>query len=301
MKKTRSVFAIIMLTIFACVWIAACKSKAKEVKTDDEYLGTSDANLLVEGMSAFELFCEAYANWLTDDGYLREETLNFSVSSRYLGHMGSRIMQTTRKKDGDKIHNFEITQGEGVTANMTSAKMYYYDGSNAYIVTTSDKKHLDFGEEKFKVAEWGEYVPFDGDVQSENAFLVRRWTVYDLSDRACLAKEHNDGVYAANGNYYFTLTIDCSKDALKKYQPQLLAEYTANMSAPEDTYSMENTRIDVAVREIDGKMKFVAWYRTESYTGKARDIMETTCNETCYNKLTYGDYSIKETELLNLA
>lgn len=301
MKRRVCLFLIVLTVILACAGITACKDKPKDVQSEDKYLGTSDANLLLEGMSAFELFGEAYANWLADDGYLREETLDFSVSSKFLGLMGTREMQTTRKIDGDRIYNFEITKGDGVTSDMTSAKIYYYDGDKAHIVTTSDKKNMDFGNGRFSVKEWGAFGQFDGDVQKENAFLAKRWTVYDLTQRESLAKEHNDGVYAANGNYYFTLTIDCSKEALKKYQPVLLAEYTANMSAPEDSYSMENTKIDVAVREIDGKMKFVAWYRTETYTGKARNIMETTCRETCYNKLTYTGYGITAAELPDLA
>lgn len=301
MKRLITVLVIVLLAVLSCSLITACKEKPKVVSTDDDYLGTSDENLRVEGMSAFDLFSEAYANWLDDKGYLREETLNFSVSSKFLGLMGTRVMQTTRKVDGDRIHNFEITLGDGVTADMTSAKKYYYDGSGAYIVTTSEKKNMDFGSTRFSVRQWNDFEPFDGDVQSENAFLVRRWTVYDLTKRESLAKDHNDAVYAANGNYYFTLTVDCGIEALKKYQPALLAEYTANMSASESTYSMENTTVDVAVREIDGKMKFVAWYRTETYTGKAKDKMEVTCKETCYNKLTYTGYGITDAELLNLA
>lgn len=300
MKKTLTANILFLTLICVLFSFTACKKEISSVKVDNIYLGTSDESLKVDGMSAFALFTEAYANWLEDDAYLREETLNFSVESS-LGVMGNRTMQSTRKIDGDRIRNFEITLGDGVISNMTMAKIYYFDGKDAYQVSTSDRKVLNFDGDRYKVEKWGDFAPFDGDVQSENAFLADRWTVYDLSKRESLAGSHNDSVYKAGDTYYFTLTVDCSTDALKKHQPTVLSEYTANMSAPQDTYKMENTRIDVAVREIDGKLKFVEWYRSEIYSGKARDIMQMTCRETCYNKLSYTGYQITDDELLNLA
>lgn len=300
MKKILSAALIFIITVCICVSMMSCKKKVKDVKPDDEHLGTSDESLKVSGMSAYELFTEAYANWLEDDGYLREETLNFSASSA-LGVMGTRVVQMLRKVDGNRIYTHEMTLGDGVIANMTSATKYYFDGKNAYELNNTDKKDFDYGGEKFYVRNWGEFKPFEGDVEEMNAFMVKRWTVYDLTERESLAPSHNDSVYKAGDTYYFTLTVDCSTEAMKKYQPAMLAEYTANMSAPEESYSMENTVIDVAVKKIDGKMRFVAWYRTEVYKGKARNIMEMTCKETCYNKLTYSGYGITGEDLLNLA
>lgn len=300
MKKFIGTALIVLISLCLCVSMISCKKKINTVQADDKYLGTHDESLKVGGMSAHELFTQAYDNWLKDDGYLREETLNFSVSSS-LGVMGTRTVQMQRKVDGNRIYTHEMTLGDGVISNMTSATKYYFDGENAFELNNTNKKDFDYSGDQFKVNYWGEFRPFDGNVEEKNAFMTKRWTVYDLSLRESLAKEHNDSVYKAGDTYYFTLVVDCSAEAMKKYQPVMLAEYTANMSAPEDTYSMENTVIDVAIKEIDGKMKFVAWYRSETYSGKARNIMNMTCTETCYNKITYSGYSITDLDLLNLA
>lgn len=300
MKRLICTLFITVFTCFACLSLASCKKEIADVKTDDEYLGTSDEKLRVEGMSAFDLFNEAYENWLVDDGYLREETLNFTVSSA-LGVMGTRTVRMIRKIDGDRIYNQEITKGSGVTSNMTSAVRYYFDGENAFELSNTDEKTLDFSGDAFTVSDWGTFEPFTGDVKEKNHLLRERWTIYELKDRGCLAKEHNDSVYKVGETYYFTVVFDCSTEAVKKYQPVLLSEYAKNMEAPEKTFKMENTVIDVAVMKIDGKMKFTAWYRSETYSGKARNIMETTCKETCYNKMTYSGYAITDEELLNLA
>lgn len=300
MKRISSVILIVLLILSVCASVISCKKEVKSVEADDNYLGTSDENLKVEGMSAFELFTEAYANWLVEDGYLREEKLNFSVSSAF-GVMGTRNVQMLRKVDGNRIYNQEITRGDGVVADMTSAVKYYYDGKNAYEMTDTNPKDIDFSGEEYKVKSWGEFVPFTGDAENKNKLLVERWTIYELKDRACLAGTHNDSVYKAGDTYYFTIVFDCSQEAMKKYQPVLLSEYAANMSAPEKTLKMQNTVIDVSVKRIDGKMKFTAWYRSETYSGKAKNIMETTCTETCYNKMTYKDYNITSEDLNNLA
>lgn len=300
MKRIIGTILATALAVLICIGATACRKNASEVKADDQYLGTSDKNLKIDGMSAFELYGEAYANWLKDDEYLMEETLSFSVGSA-ISVMGTRAVQTTRKVDGNRIFNQEITKGDGLTANMTAAIRYYFDGKNAYELTNSDYRELDFGDEKFKVKNWGDYSPFKGDFQNKNRLMKERWSIYELSDRASLAKEHDDSVYKANGTYYFTLVFDCSMPALEKYQPDLLSEYTANMEAPVNTFRMENTVINAAVKEIDGKMRFVAWYRTETYSGKARKIMDLTCKETRYNKVTYGAQSVTDEELLNLA
>ncbi len=300
MKRIFCIITLILTLLGTCLCAVACKKEIKDVAADDEYLGTSDEKYRVEGMSAFDLFTQAHANWLEDDAYFREETLSFSVSS-VLGVMGTRSVQMKRKVEGDRIFNQEITKGDGVVSDMTSAVRYYYDGNNAYELSVTHENDLDLSGAEYTVKKWGEFVPFTGDVAEKNYLMTERWTIYELTDKACLAQEFSDNVYKVGDVYYFTLIFDCSKEAMKKYQPTLLSEYAGNMSAPESTLKMENTVIDVAVKNIGGKMRFTAWYRSETYSGKAKNIMETTCKETCYNKMTYTGYAVTDEDLLNLA
>ena len=115
-------------------------------------------------------------------------------------------------------------------------------------------------------------------------FHCRKSDDLRAQNRECLAETYNDSVYRAGDTYYFTIEFDCSQEAMKKFQPVLLSEYASNMGAPEKTLKMQNTAIDVSVRNIDGKMKFTAWYRSETYSGKAMKVMETTCSELVISK-----------------
>lgn len=299
MKKLICTAVVAITALFSLLAFAGCK-KPPKITVENEYLGTSDESLKVEGMSAYEMFAEAYSNWLAEDGYRREAEIAFSlfIASNIVGTRSALINNIV---EGDRIYSQEMSFGDGFAKGMTYASKYYFDGTDAYYLKNENKKDVAYSDGKFTVKNWGEFTPYNDDVAAQNALVGKRWTVYNTTDDSFLASSHNDSVYKVNDTYYFTIVIDCGTEALAGVQADMKAEYVRNMEATASSFWMENTVIDVAVRYVDGKLRFTEWLRKEKYGGKARDLMDVTCEETCYEKLFYDNCGIEDDDLLNLA
>lgn len=77
-KRIFSFAVVIALLCAFAIGVAAC-GDTQTIKVNDEFLGTSDPQYAVDGMSAYDLIMEAYANWCDDDGYVRREQFVFTA------------------------------------------------------------------------------------------------------------------------------------------------------------------------------------------------------------------------------
>ena len=79
--KIKRIFSFAIVVALLCAFaigVAACGG-SPTIKVNDEFLGTSDSQYAVDGMSAYDLIMEAYANWCDDDGYVRREQFVFTA------------------------------------------------------------------------------------------------------------------------------------------------------------------------------------------------------------------------------
>lgn len=299
MKRKLLLAAVVAVISLSMLFAVACGGKFNELEVADKNLGNYENLDVVEGMSAYDLVMEAYRNWCNDDNYVREEYFSFAANN---GVIASRDTHMIRKVKGEEIYSQEIIYGTGFDSG-SCAKKYYFDGVNAYFTNNTDKKDLtmDKKTKQLSTASWGEFAPFTGDVAEENRVLTEHMTTYDLSSRDYLAGSHDDTVYTKDGVYYCTITIDCSEEAMKTMHREALDEFLANTGAKEEGFTCENTTIDFAIRETDGKMKFLIWRRNEVYSGKHAGIaIPVNCKQTCLAYFTYGNAEITSQDLAEL-
>lgn len=299
MRKKILVIAVLAVMCLTLIFAVACKKDITELKARDENLGNYEGLEVAEGMSAYELVMEAYNNWIVDKNYVREEYFAFAAND---GMIATRDTHMIRKVAGDEIYSQEIIYGTGLDGG-SCAKKYYFDGTSAYFTNNTNKKDLAMDEttKALSTKSWGEFAPFTGDVKEENRVLTAHMTTYDLSDKNYLAAEHDDRVYLSEGVYYCTLTIDCSEEMMKTVHRAAFEEFLANTGAREEGFSCNNTTIDFAIAEIDGKMKLLIWKRNETYSGKHSAVPITvSCKQTCLAYFTYGGATITADDLAGL-
>ena len=280
--KIKRIFSFAVVVVLVCAFaigVAAC-GDTPTIKVNDEFLGTSDSQYAVDGMSAYDLIMEAYRNWCDDDGYVRRE--QFVFTAEVLGGFMTAATRSTdllRKVDGQRIYSQEVILGTGQDTG-TKAIRYYFDGENAWDSENTDGADISIDEVSGLpvTADWGEYREYGGDVAEQNRVLTEHLTTYDFSKRDYLSDKHNDTVYKVGDVYYCTMTLDCSEEMMN----------TVHKAAREDT------TIDFAIAEIDGEYKFVAWKRNEDYAGKHSVIGEVSCTQTCYSTYSYEGFEITE-------
>ena len=256
--KIKKIFSFAIVVALLCAFaigVAACGG-SPTIKVNDEFLGTSDSQYAVDGMSAYDLIMEAYANWCDDDGYVRREQFVFTakVAGGYMT-AATRSTDLLRKVDGERIYSQEVIFGTGQDKG-TKAIRYYFDGENAWDSENTDKSDISIDEVSGLpvTTDWGEYREYAGDVAEQNRVLTEHLTTYDFSKRDHLSDKHNDTVYKVGDVYYCTMTLDCSEE-------------------------MMNT---------------VPWARNEDYAGKHSLIGEVSCTQTCYSTYSYEGYEITE-------
>lgn len=299
MKKVTVIAVIFILALSIALTAVGCGGRS--LNPEDENLGNYKEENLVAGMSAYDLVLEAYANFVEDTNFVREEYFTFSAGK---GAIASRNTHLIRKMQGDKIYSQEVIFGSGMDKG-TCATRYYYDGSDAYEINNTDKKNVSYDKDsgKFEVKSWGEFAEFDGDVERQNWLMKDKITTYDISRREYMSPTaHTDKVYKVGDTYYCTLAIDCSVEKMKSVQREAMEEFLDTLSASEEGFSIEDTTIDFAIAEIDGKMKFKIWRRNEKYKGKHSTGISVSCEQTCLSYYRYGvGYEITSDDLLNLA
>ena len=292
-KRIFSFAVVIALLCAVAIGVAAC-GDTPTIKVNDEFLGTSDSQYAVDGMSAYDLIMEAYSNWCDDDGYVRREQFVFTAVLGGFMTAATRSTDLLRKVDGQRIYSQEVILGTGVDKG-TKAVRYYFDGVNAWDSENTDGGDISIDEVSGLpvTADWGEYREYEGDVAEQNRVLTEHLTTYDFSKRDYLSDKHNDTVYKVGDVYYCTMTLDCSEEMMNTVHKAARDEFIANTGAEEEGFSIEDTTIDFAIAEIDGEYKFVAWKRNEDYAGK-HVIGEVSCTQTCYSTYSYEGYEITE-------
>lgn len=299
MKRIFILIVIAVMIAVCCVSLIACNKSDGVLTASDANLGNYDEANVVEGMSAYDLIMEAYKNWIADENYVREEYFKFSANK---GVIATRDSYLVRKVVGDKIYSQEIIYGQGLDSG-SCAKRYYFDGQNAYYLNNTDKGDLIKDEAgNLSTKEWGTFTAFEGDVEKENYSMTQHLTTYDFSTRDNLSANHNDKVYLVDGVYYCTMTLDCSIEAMTTVHKAAFEEFLDMTGAKEEGFTIEDTTIDFAIAEIDGKMKFLIWKRNEKYSGKHATVpIPVSCEQTCLSYYSYGEAVITNEDLLNLA
>lgn len=302
MKKFAGVLSVLIVITALVFCSAGCSGNGNLFEVRDKNFAVYDESTVVEGMSAYDLVMEAYGNFVEDTDFVREEYFTFAAGAG--GSLASRNTSLLRKMQGDKIYSQEIIYGTGLDKG-TCATRYYFDGSNAYELNNTTKKNVSFDKEKgeFSVKEWGEFVKFKGDVTEQNWLMKDKITTYDISSKDYMSEsKHTDKVYKVGDTYYCFLAIDCSLDMMRSVQREALDEFLDTLSASDEGFTMEDTTIDFAIAEIDGKMKFKIWRRNEKYVGKHSTGIKVSCEQTCLSYYEYGKgFEITASDKLNLA
>lgn len=299
MRKKLLIIAVLAIMSFSLVFAVACDKEFTELTAKDENLGNYEGLDVAEGMSAYDLVMEAYNNWITDTNYVRDEYFAFAAND---GVIATRDSHLTRKIVDDKIYSEEIIYGTGFDTG-SCAKKYYFDGANAYFTNNTNKKDLTFNEETkaLSTASWGEFAAFTGDINEENRVMTEHLTTYDISSRDNLSDAHDDKVYVKDGVYYCTITIDCSEEMMKTVHRAAFEEFLDMTGAKAEGFSIQDTTIDFAIGNVDGKMKFLIWKRNESYSGKHAAIpLTVSCKQTCLSYYSYGKAEITADDLAGL-
>lgn len=300
MRKYLLIATVAVLLTVSCLFSVSCNGGSK-VQPLDKNLGNYDGKTPVKNMSAYDLIMETYENFLQEKNYRREEYFSFDAND---GKIASRRTHLIRKITDGRIYNQEIIYGSGLDGG-TSANKYYFDGNSAYSLKNTRKKDIIYDKQTgaLSVGAWGNFASFNGNVEEENRLMKEKITTYDISSRERLSSKHNDNVYYTDGKYYCTLTIDCSTEVMKTVQKEAFREFIDTLGAKEDGFSVNDTTIDFAIAEINGKMKFCVWRRTEKYSGRHSAVpLKVSCEQTCISYYTYDKgFDITASDLLNLA
>ncbi|MDE6473926.1 MAG: hypothetical protein K2L70_02400 [Clostridia bacterium] len=295
MKKIICLTVALLLVSIIALSAMGC-SGGVDLQAMDKNLGNYEGKEAVAGMSAFDIVMEAFDNFLKEPNYTREEYFAFSSS------VAKRNTHLIRKIVDGKVYNQEVIYGTGFD-NGTCAKRFYYDTNTASYLNNSTKRDIkyDASTGEFTVRNWGEFKPFEGDLQKELYELKGKITTYDIYSRDNLSSKHNDGVYMTDGVYYCTIKIDCSQEKMKTTQRAALDEFLDMLSAKEEGFEIEDTTIDFAITNEDGAYKFLIWKRHEKYSGRHSSGIKVSCEQTCISYYTYGNAVITSDDLLNLA
>ncbi|MDE6372464.1 MAG: hypothetical protein K2L61_02860 [Clostridia bacterium] len=295
MKKIICIAIAILLLTSVALSAIGCGGGV-DLQATDKNLGNYEGKTAVNGMSAFDLVMEAYDNFLNEPNYTRDEYFAFTSS------VAKRNTHLIRKIADGKVYNQEVIYGTGMDKG-TCAKRFYYDGNAASYLHNAKSNDIkyDASTKEFTVKNWGEFVPFDGDLDKELYELRDKITTYDIYSRDNLSPTHDDGVYMTDGVYYCTIKIDCSESKMNTVQRAALDEFLDMLSAKEEGFEIDDTTIDFAIAKVDGAYKFLIWRRHEKYSGKHSTGIRVSCEQTCISYYTYGNAVITSDDLLNLA
>ena len=202
--KNKRIFSFAIVIALLCAFaigVAAC-GDTPTINVNDKFLGTSDSQYAVDGMSAYELIMEAYSNWCDDDGYVRREQFVFTAEIFGGVIVATRSTDLLRKVDGQRIYSQEVILGTGKDTG-TKAIRYYFDGENAWDSENTDGADISINNTSGLpvTADWGEYREYEGDIAEQNRVLTEHLTTYDFSKRDFLSDKHNDTVYKVGDVY----------------------------------------------------------------------------------------------------
>lgn len=313
MKKLLTLFVVSVLLITSVFALVGCSDDTKVAFITDTNFAKYDESTVVEQSGAHDLIVEAYNNWIVDTNYVRDERFSFKA---FNGHVDFATREThlIRKIVDDRIYSQEIIVGTGQDKG-SCAKKYYFDGTNAYESNfNSDDK--DFNKKKsvsynkktgeFAAEKWEDFVAFTGDVNQENYEMKEQLTTYNFFKKENLSPKHDDKIYKVGDTYYCSLSLNCTPEMMRTEFRVALNDFLNQTGAEEEGFKIKDDVVvfDFAIREIDGAMKFVAWRRTEIYSGKYKlgiASLGIDCEQICESVYTYGNAEITSDDLQNIA
>lgn len=266
----------------------------------------------VDGLDAMEVLISAYNTWKSNTSYKRTEAFDFNLDAS--GIEAKQQSLTVYKRDGEQFYkeNVKITTG---AQKDNIGERVYYDGNKVYSIYFNDKDRVPAETGNiFAVTNWGSYAEWTPGDRYENFDalkfdFVEELNPYDWDDKANMAADCDYSVYEKDGKYYFTLTIDCSKEKMDTVHTAARDSVIAGTGGiPGTLEMMQNTKVDYIVTPMsDGTYRFDAWRRTEYYKGKKKALFEITitaeCRQSTVTVFDYEttDYKITAEDKLNLA
>ena len=318
MKKIVFTFIVAILAVSVIVGVAGCVTgnssaiDAIDNPFPDNYveMDYSQGYTKVEGLDAMEVLISAYNTWKNNTGYKRSEAFDFNLDVNII--KAAQQSLTYYKRDGEKFYkeNVKITTG---AQEDNIGERVYFDGNKVYSIYFNDKDRAPGKEDNlFNVTDWGNYeewTPGDryDDFEALKFDFIEELNPYDWDDKANMAADCDYTVYEKDGKYYFTLTIDCSKEKMDSVHTAARDSITEGTGGIPGSLNMtKNTKTDYIITPMpDGTYRFDAWRRTEYYTGKKKVGFEITaeCKQSTVTVFDYESeqYTITAADKLNLA
>ena len=257
----------------------------------------------VEGLDALDVLKTAYEHWVNDRHYERTEAFDFSTT------VANQSSMSVYKRNGDEYFKQNVKITTGLQKDNIGERIYF-DGNTAYSIYFNDKERAPGAEDAlFAVTDWGKYEewkPGDryDDLEDLNYELNEELNTYAWQDKANYASDCDYTVYEKDGKYYFTLTLDCSKEKMDTVHSEARDDILAGTGGDEGSLVMnKNTNCDFIVTPLEGgDYRFEAWRRAEDYSG-SRSIIKVSCQQITICVFSYeeADYVITDAEKLNLA
>lgn len=311
-KKAMIIVIAAVLVVSVMLGVAACKKNSSatigidnpftENFVDMDY-SADNGYTPVEGLDALDVLKTAYNHWINDTHYQRTEAFDFSTSA------ANQASMSVYKRNGDEYFKQNVKITTGLQKDNIGERIYF-DGSKAYSIYFNDADRAPGDEDAmFAVTDWGEYsewTPGDryDDLEDLNYELNEELNPYAWQDKANYAEDCNYTVYEKDGKYYFTLTLDCSKEKMDTVHTEARDEIIAGTGGDAGSLVMnQNTKCDFIVTPLEnGDYRFEAWRRAEDYKG-SRGIFSLTCKQVTICVFSYdeADYVIIDAEKLNLA
>lgn len=312
--KKFIIAVLLVLAISASVFaFAGCQERrdiTQLILIDDENFAQYDSSTVDSDSGAHDLILQAYENWIASTNYQRDERFSFKAFNGKID-FATRETKLTRKIVGDKIYSQEIIVGTGEDTG-SCAKKYYFDGTDAYESNFnaedkgfSKRTSVTYNREtdEFTAEKWEDFVAFEGDVEQENYLYKDQLTTYNFFKKENLSDKHDDKIYKVGDTYYCSMTLNCTPEMMRTEFRVALDDFLNQTGAEEEGFKIKDDMVvfDFAIKEIDGAMVFVAWRRTEIYSGKYGGFLTINCEQVCESVYTYGNAEITAEDLQNLA
>lgn len=308
MKKLLMILVVSVLLITSIFALVGCSDDTKVAFITDPNFAKYDESTVAEQSGAHDLIVEAYNNWIVNTNYSREERFSFKAFNGPVD-FATRETHLVRKIVDDKIYSQEIIVGTGQDKG-SCAKKYYFDGANAYESNYNSedngfkKSSVSYNKEtgEFSTEKWEDFVAFTGDATQENYLMKEQLTTYNFFKKENLSPKHDDKIYKVGDTYYCSMSLNCTPEMMRTEFRVALDDFLAQTGAEEEGFKIKDDVVvfDFAIKEVNGAMQFVAWRRTEIYSGKYKlglAALGIDCEQVCESVYTYGNAEITAEDL----
>ena len=312
MKKVLIVTLLVLVITTSIFALAGCHKRdiTELILIEDENFAVYDEANVAQESGAHDLIVEAYNDWIASKNYTRQERFSFKAFNGAID-FATRETELTRKIVDDKIYSQEIIVGTGEDDG-SCAKKYYFDGENAFEsnfnIDDSDfnkRNSVKYNKESgtFTTQKWEDFVAFEGDVEQENYLYKDQLTTYNFFKKENLSSKHDDKIYKVGDTYYCSMTLNCTPEMMRTEFRVALDDFLNQTGADEEGFTIKDDVVvfDFAIKEVNGVKIFVAWRRTEIYSGKYKGFLTINCEQVCESVYTYGNAEITAEDLQNLA